>query len=346
MLFYEETPMEKNINELLIETTVNQAIKRIQNDPERSTRNLVDIGLHFSNGKFQQRFLELLQKMLENEQSAYYRMIPDLMANIDSKRITTFGMNVGYHSCTKGARTIREMEEILNFNIPWCISLDIDGEVYWEHRDYYRKLIEDGEALGIYTWIIYSKDKTSQILELAELFPDSAFLYCCSPKEINNALLDEANNIYNIMFAVLCSDGIENACQLLRDRKFLYSVFYIFSKNDAPYIMDGQALEDLEILHPAFSIFIAERTCPQDIQVDIYNYLHSARLEQNYQTLPYDMVYDTLFIDKIISEDAITIHFNQFGQCCSLLDSQLITEDSIFEQTLVNFLKSHFPKKG
>lgn len=338
--------MEKNINELLIETTVNQAIKRIQNDPERSTRNLVDIGLHFSNGKFQQRFLELLQKMLENEQSAYYRMIPDLMANTDSKRITTFGMNVGYHSCTKGARTIREIEEISNFNIPWCISLDIDGMTYWEHRDYYHQLISDGEALGIYTWIVYTTDDTSQILELAEMFPDSAFLYCCSPMEINNALLDEATSLYNIMFAVLYSDGVENACQLLRDKKFLYSVFYIYDKNDVKYILEGHALEDLEILHPAFSIFMAKHSCPQDIQFDIYNYLHSARLEQNYQTLPYDMVYDTLFVDKIISEDAITIRIDQLGHGCSLSDVHPRTNECLFEQTLIDFLKIHFPKKS
>lgn len=338
--------MEKGINELLIETTVKQAIKRIQNDPERSTRNLIDIALNFSNGRFQQKFLELLQKMLENKQSAYYRMIPDIMSNIDSKRITTFGMNVGYHSCTKGARIIREIEEISNFNIPWCISLEIDSISYWEHRNYYHKLIEDGESLGIYTWFIYSSNNTSQILELAEIFPDSAFVYFCSPKEINYALLDEANNLYNIMFAVLYSDDIENACQLLRNRKFLYSVFYIYSENDTQNILNGQILEDLQTLHPAFSIFIADNTCSQDVRLNIYNYLHSSRLEQKYQTLSYDMVYDTLFIDEIISEDAIMIRFNIEGTCYSLSDSLSIYENSLFDQPLNEFLQTHFPKES
>lgn len=320
--------MEKSMNELLIETTVNQAIKRIQNDPERSTRNLVDIGLHFSNGRFQQKFLELLQKMLENEQSAYYRMIPDIMANVDSKRITTFGINVGYHSCTKGARTIRELKESSNFHIPWCISLDIDGVNYWEHRDYYHQLIEDGESLGIYTWIIYSSNGTSQILELAETFPDNAFVFCCSPTEINNALLDEASNIYNIMFAVLYVDDIENACQLLRDRKYLYSVLYVYDEDNVSYIMEGLALEDLEILHPTFSIFMADTSCPQNLKLDVYHYLQSARMNQNYQTLPYDMVCDTLFIDKIISGDAVIVRFDQL------------------EQPLKEFLNALFPQKG
>lgn len=338
--------MEKSMNEILIETTVNQAIKRIQNDPERSTRNLVDIGLHFSEGRFQQSFLKLTQKMLEDEQSAYYRMIPDIMSNVDSRRIVTFGMNVGYHSCTKGARIIREIEEISHFNIPWCVSLDIDSLTYWQHSDEYHKLIENGEALGIYTWIIYSFDDTHHLLELAEDFPDSAFVFCCAPEEITSNLLDEANNLYNIMFAVDYSEGVEEACQLLRNRKFLYSVLYTYAKDEGDNILNGQTLMELETLHPIFSLFKASSSCSSELQTEIYHYIHAVRLEQNYQTLPFDIIYDTLFIDSIISEDAASIHFDVDGNSIPLSDIDYVDTCNLFQMSFVDILKTQFPKKS
>ncbi len=334
------------MNEILIETTVNQAVKRIQNDPERSTRNLVDIGLHFSEGRFQQSFLKVAQKMLEDEQSAYYRMIPDVMSNVDSKRIVTFGMNIGYHSCTKGSRILREIERISHFSIPWCVSLEIDSLTYWQHSDSYHKLIEDGEALGIYTWIIYSADDTHHLLELAEDFPDSAFLFCCAPREITRNLLDEANNLYNIMFAVNYTEGVEQACQLLRNCKFLYSVLYSYENNDKDMILNGQTLLELETLHPIFSLFKATASCSSELQTEIYHYVRDARLNQNYQTIPFDMVYDSLFIDGIISEDSISIHFDMDGGTIPLSDNDNVSHCNLFEMSLIDILKTHFPKKS
>lgn len=338
--------MEKSMNEILIETTVNQAIKRIQDDPERSTRNLVDIGLHFLEGRFQQSLLKLMQKMLEDEQSAYYRMIPDLMSNVDSKRIVTFGMNVGYHSCTKGARIIREIEEISHFNIPWCISMDIDSLTYWQHSDEYHKLIEEGEALGIYTWVIYSLDDTHHLLELAADFPDSAFVFCCAPKLFTNNLLDEANDLYNIMFVVDYSEDVEDACQLLRNRKFLYSVLYTYGKWDKDSILNGQTLIELETLHPLFSFFKADLSCLPEIQSEIYHCVHKARMEQRFQTLPFDMIYDTLFIDSIISEDAVSLHFDTEGNSIPLSDYDYQGTCNLFQMSLVDILKAQFPKKS
>lgn len=45
--------MNHSTSQSIIEATVSSAIKRIQNDPERSMRNMVDMGLMFCNGKFQ-----------------------------------------------------------------------------------------------------------------------------------------------------------------------------------------------------------------------------------------------------------------------------------------------------
>ena len=52
--------MENSMSRILIETTVRQTLKGLQDNPKRSVRNLVDMALHFSEGRFQYRFFQPL----------------------------------------------------------------------------------------------------------------------------------------------------------------------------------------------------------------------------------------------------------------------------------------------
>lgn len=47
-----------DLNRTLIETMIRCAIKKLNDDPERSVRNLVDMALSFSGGESQQSFLK------------------------------------------------------------------------------------------------------------------------------------------------------------------------------------------------------------------------------------------------------------------------------------------------
>ena len=48
--------MENSLSRILIETTVRQTLKGLQENPKRSTRNLIDMALQFSEGRFQSHF--------------------------------------------------------------------------------------------------------------------------------------------------------------------------------------------------------------------------------------------------------------------------------------------------
>lgn len=60
------------------------------------------MALHFSDGRFQSRFFRTAQTMLEHEGSAYYALVEDAANIIDPEHLVTFGMNLGYNSCTWG----------------------------------------------------------------------------------------------------------------------------------------------------------------------------------------------------------------------------------------------------
>jgi len=92
--------MENSMSRILIETVVRKTLKDMKEDPERGIRNLVDMALHFSNGRFQTNFFQVAQTMLKNENSPYYALLRNISSSVDAERLVTFGMNLGYNSCT------------------------------------------------------------------------------------------------------------------------------------------------------------------------------------------------------------------------------------------------------
>lgn len=58
------------MSRILIEITVRQTLKGLQETPKRSIRNFVDMALHFSEPLFQ-----AARTILEHEECAYYTLI-------------------------------------------------------------------------------------------------------------------------------------------------------------------------------------------------------------------------------------------------------------------------------
>ena len=96
------------------------------------TRNLIDLGLQFSHGRFQTNLLKQAQKMLQDQQSAYYDLVKDLSATVDHDIIATFGVNLGYNSCTKGAVVIRDIEDEKSSTFPG-LCMYLLTKKSWKH---------------------------------------------------------------------------------------------------------------------------------------------------------------------------------------------------------------------
>ena len=92
--------MQRDFKRISIENIVHKAFMDIEEDPRRGLRNLVDLGVNFAKGRFQKPFLRTIQNMLEDEDSAYYTLLEQLLKNTTPAHLSTFGINVGYNSCT------------------------------------------------------------------------------------------------------------------------------------------------------------------------------------------------------------------------------------------------------
>ena len=78
--------MARDISRTLIETVVRKMLREAKDAPERSIRNLVDMALYFSDGRYQRSFFTVAQEMLRNERSAYYPLLRDVLAKTPAAR--------------------------------------------------------------------------------------------------------------------------------------------------------------------------------------------------------------------------------------------------------------------
>lgn len=332
----------KDITKILVETTLRKTLKDIKDSPKRSFRNLIDMGLDFAKGRFQKPFLEAVQQMLKNEHSPYYNLISDVVYNVNHERLITFGMNVGYNGCTKGAKKIREIESKEHYNIPWSVSLKIDGKNYLDNEEKYISVIEQGKVLGIYTWLIFADWNVKSILSLAKKHSDCAFAFFCDEADIDENLMDEAENLYNVMFVVRYNEEMINTVSLLREREMLYSVYIPYNDDNVTEITDNDYFEGIENLHPAITALTPTFNCSVQAREKAYEYVINIRKNQELQTILWDTLSDSKFIDSVISENACTAIFNENGNLVSFDTGKVDEEYNIFNMGLIDIFKTSF----
>lgn len=336
--------MDNSMIHSLIEALIRKALNEIQDNPQRSVRNLVDMALHFTKSGFQRHFFQTARTMLENENSGYYRLIPDAASVIDEEKLIEFGINIGYNSFIEGAKTIRNTEKRHGFNIPWNITFAIDGNDYLQDENRYDRIVQQGMELGIYTWMIYCTDKPAHIVHLAGKHRECAFILFCNPAEITHSLLDEAESVHNIMFAVQHTNHIEDACRLMRKRGVLYSVWYSYTDKDVPLILNGEYLADTDVLHPLFTAFACDKKCSPDAKQQVYQYICDTRNSQKYATVLWDFFSDTMYVDSIISDDCCSAFIDKNGYLYTYINKPVETGMNIFDKPVKDIFKQIFSK--
>lgn len=333
-----------NISRVLIEITVRKALRDIQRSPERGIRNLVDMGLNFSDGRFQREFFEIAQGMLRNENSAYYSLVKDTVAHVDRDTITAFGMNVGYNSFTRGAERIRRIEAERHFDIPWALSAQVDMAQYPGRREHYASLVRQGKALGIFTYLFFLQGCPDELFALISANQDCAFVLFCSAEELTPACLTAAKDLHNLMFALRQTPKQQEVCRRLRQDKLLYAVCVDCTPQNLQWVLDGSALKQAEQAHPVFTLFLTAEDCDAQMGAEVYAYICRTRKAQEHPTFLMDIRQDMIFIDGIISDNACSVCFDADGTVCVPRGGSDAAMHNLFQHRLEDILKALFPK--
>lgn len=336
--------MQKDIKRLLIETKIRNSLNNTEASPERSIRNLIDLGLSLSKGRFQNAFLGAAHNMLQNGGSAYYELFKDALINVDRESLITFGVNLGYNSCTAGAKQIRRIEAERRFNVPWSLSLQIDGEKAEENAAKYMSITVQGTKLGIYTYFLFVSGNPLKILPVIAENDDCAFVLFVRGRYVAAPVISRLKALKNVMLAVYADEKYFETCALLRAEKLMYSVWLEYKDDDYRSILCGDWLNDAVKAHPLFACLVAHPSCSGATAEKVYGYALATRQNQKYPALVTELKRDSLAVDKVISDDFCSAAFGADG---ALMTNERNNDGkvyNIFESSLEQILSSAFYK--
>lgn len=297
----------------IIETFVHKFFRDMETDPDRSIRNIIDLGINFARGRFQKEFLQALQEMMQNEQSAYYDLVKNVVANTDHEKLKVFGMNLGFQACTIGANTIRENEEKWNFNIPWAYQL-LFGEkglpcIYLD------QIISEGKELGTYVYVLTEKGKIQEeYIELLKKHTDCAFILLVSPEELLGELMNLLDEITNCLVLVE-NDPIRlpEAVDELQKHQLFYGIYEKCPEKMSEEIWSPQHLEKISETKAAFYVLMPKEPYSFRESQGRKDQTADVRNRQEYPFIVIDYISDIQAIDRIISNDSCAVAFDEEG---------------------------------
>ena len=333
--------MTAKTSRIIIKTFVKTALKDADDSPERCTRNLIDMALHFSKGRFQQEFFEMARAMLNNENSPYYPLIEDTLRHMDKEKLIEFGMNLGYNGCTMGAHIVRKIKRTENINVPWLLFLNIaasDEELLTN----YQPIFDQGKELGIYVYFLYTDDDPIKLLPLIKKNPDCAIILMCRSASVTEDFAEAAETVNNMLIGVKYDDNTDSACLVLRDHRLLYSIYRMYKNEESEEILSGSYARFAEEMHCPFVAVLAGPDCSTSIKENIYKAVVGARVAQKYRTIPLDLIYDTERVGNIISPPSSVIGFKPDGAIYNLDNDGKPMTHNIFKESLRDILKESF----
>ena len=292
----------------IIETMLNKSLRDIERDPDRSIRNLIDLGINFAKGRFQREFLHVLQEMMQNERSAYYTLVKNVVSYTDHRRLMTIGMNIGFQACTVGATLIRENEERLHFNIPWIYQVNFGKNgLPCEDLD---KLICQGKELGTFIYLLNGNGPIQkEHITVVKNHTDCAFILLVTAEMILGDLMDKLESTANCLILV---DGdselLAEAADELKKHAFLRC-----RRADQNLYFEPDYLERIEDTGAAFCVLMPEDQFSFEEDELRKGQTAQIRGQQEYPFILVDYTSDIQQIDRVISNDSCAVAFDSEG---------------------------------
>ncbi|MEA4889847.1 MAG: hypothetical protein VB070_10330 [Clostridiaceae bacterium] len=353
---------QREMNYAMIEAAVDKGIRDIQENTSRGIRNLVDLGLHLSTGRFQKDIFRIARQMLHEERSAYYALAGHIVQSVDARIIKRFGINLGYNSWTYGAGLIREFEKQNKFNIPWTLvfdlcdyGLDMSGQNgAWPPIELSMNRISDllaeGEKTGIYNAMFFTDIRTlDPLLINLTCHQDSSYVLFSDPAAITDeraGVIAESGHIAVVlaMDTAVKQDDCVRAAAVLRNNGCLYGASYRYGDENAAYVMSENFLDLIESLQCSFAFIIRDHLNDADQVQKIGRFIRSLRQDSCYPFLLFDFYEDLAYVDRIISIEDCFMAIKANGRIAVGCLDNLADDLNACKENLTEILQATMPR--
>lgn len=324
----------------MIDTLLTKAMKDIKNDPERGFRNTIDLVLNLQRGNFSKTLFTMVQKMLTDQSSAYYRLIKNISENVRPEYFKEFAMNVGYNSCAVGAKTVKSKEAELGISIPWCISFCSCDDKAWPN--FVDSIVSQGKSLGVYLYQIYgSLAFSEQAMKIFKKYKDCAFVLLADSSEITEKRIAALSKLNNILISITGDsfDDMAQASDILNKHERFFAAHMFYDDNNYERLLSDEVLKTMENFTNSFVFYIPSISCSDYIFDKTRGLVRGIRDNQRYAYVIMDMKSDTADIDKTISSNSSSIFFNRNGSVVTVDGTVLKDSYDITAPNLTEILK-------
>lgn len=320
----------------MIEPLVNKVLHDLKNDPERSLRNVVDLILSFPNGRFSNNMFEMLQKMLTNENSAYYTLINKIVSYLDMENLKEFSINAGYNACTSGAKTIRELSRENNCYIPWILLIETDKQ----HSKQTADIIKQAKELGIYMFAVIDDDVSEETAEIIRVNNECAFVLFTEASSVSDRTIAMFEDIKNVLASIHgTKDELSSATDALRENHKFFAVHDFYDDENCHSVFTEEKLNYFEDYTETFLFCMPTRKCSQETLDYMSSNAKKVRDEQKHSYVMMDVYNDTLTIDKMISGNNFSAIIDVEGNLYSNKEDG--TKYNINDMPLLDVLKKY-----
>lgn len=320
----------------MIEPLINKVLHDLKNDPERSLRNVVDLILSFPNGRFSNNMFEMLQKMLTNENSAYYTLINKIVSYLDMENLKEFSINAGYNACTSGAKTIRELSRENNCCIPWILLIETDKQ----HSKQTADIIKQAKELGIYMFAVIDDDVSEETAEIIRVYNECAFVLFTEASSVSDRTIAMFEDIKNVLASIHgTKDELSSATDALRENHKFFAVHDFYDDENCHSVFTEEKLNYFEDYTETFLFCMPTRKCSQETLDYMSSNAKKVRDEQKHSYVMMDVYNDTLTIDKMISGNNFSVIIDVEGNLYSNKEDG--TKYNINDMPLLDVLKKY-----
>lgn len=308
--------MSVEITRLMVEVAVGQGLKNLRRQFNRRVlRNAVEHGGRFSHGRFQQLLFQTLQEMLRSEDHPYYTLCSRLANEVDERYLLGYGVNLGFESWTRGAKTIRRLESEEQCNIPWCLTIATAGDGKQMDADTLCALIEQGMKVGVMTYLLEEQAARAALLtQVCDRFPACAITVLLPDEAITPHWLEEVRGIDNLAPVAVRKSGAFLSTEALKASRRLFALCREYDALTADRLMKTGDLRLAEEGSGQVVFFRPTADCPEDVRERLNAYLLEKKLRPVHPVFPIDLSYDLSRVDRIISTDDCRLSIAVDGQ--------------------------------